>query len=128
MELFVSIAVLTAVIMIADVSLALQGNWPRILRLTLSAAVYVGVLGATLKVLGRFGAPARQLPVGAFLGAGAAAGLVGALARPELSAPLVAVSAVLTPALLGTFHWVVLQRWAWIRDRIISRRSSRARP
>src|SRR6185436_3723681 len=118
MELIVSIGLLTAVIMIADVSLAVQGNWPKILRVTLAAATYVAILGMTLRVIGRFGAPPARLPVWAFLLAGAAVGLVSGVVRPEVSAPVVIASAVLTPTLLGTFHWIALQRWSWIRARI----------
>ena len=121
MELIVSIGLLTAMIMIADVTLALQGNWPKILRITLAAATYVAVLGATLRITGRFGAPPARLPVWPFLVAGAAGGLVSGVVRPDLSAPVVIASAVLTPTLLGSFHWIALQRWSWIRSRITRR-------
>jgi hypothetical protein len=121
MELILSIGLLTAVIMIADVSLAIQGNWPTILRVTLAAATYVAVLGATLKAAGRFGAPPERLPVWAFLVAGAAGGLVSGVVRPDGSAPVIIASAVLTPTLLGTFHWIALQRWSWIKARIVRR-------
>ena len=121
MELILSIGLLTAVIMIADVSLAIQGNWPKILRVTLAAATYVAILGMTLKLTGRFGAPPSRLPVWTFLVAGAAGGLVSGVVRPEVSAPVVIVSAVLTPTLLGTFHWIALRRWSWIRARLARR-------
>ena len=122
MELIVSVGLFTAVIMLADVSLALQGNWPKILRVTFAAATYVGVLGFLLKSMGRFGAPPSRLPVWVFLVAGAAAGLVSAAVHPELRSPAVIASAVLTPTLLGTFHWIVLQRYSWMRARIEKQR------
>ena len=118
MELIVSVGLLTAIIMIADVSLAIQGNWPRIVRVTLAAATYVGVLGFVLKSMGRFGASPAKLPLWVFLAAGAAAGLVSGVARPELPSSVVLVSIMLTPTLLGAFHWVALQRWSWVRARI----------
>ncbi len=118
MELIVSIGLLTAIIMIADVSLAIQGNWPKIVRVTLGAAAYVGALGFILKSMGRFGAPPAKLPVWVFLVAGAAAGLVSGMVRPELNPSVVVASAVLTPTLLGAFHWIALQRWSWMRARL----------
>lgn len=126
MDLIISIGLLTAVILIADVALALQGNWPRILRVTLSASVYVGVLGTLLRMAGRFGAPAARLPLWVFLVAGAAAGLVSGVVRTATTPALVVASAVLTPTLLGAFHWIALQRWALIRGRMSARRRQRS--
>ena len=123
MELLISIALLTAVICIADVSLAFQGNWPKILRITLAAATYVFVLGVILRGTGRFGAPPARLPYWVFLAAGAAAGVVSGIVRPDATVGLAVAQAVLTPLLLGTFHWVALQRWAWVRARITARKA-----
>src|SRR5262245_2014565 len=125
MELIISVALITVVIMIADVTLAIQGNLPKILRITLAAATYVAVLGSILKVLGRFPAPPAQLPLWVFLVAGFAGGIVSGLATSGPSFGVALASAVLTPALLGTVHWVVLQRWGWVRQRIVSRSSRR---
>jgi hypothetical protein len=124
MELIISVALLTAVIMIADVTLAIQGNFPKIVRITIAAATYVAVLGSILKVLGRFPAPPPRLPLWPFLAAGLAGGLVSGLVRSDVDLSVPMASSVLTPPLLGTVHWVALQRWGWLRQRIAGRSSS----
>ena len=121
MELIVSVGCLTAAIMIADVTFAVQGNWPKIFRVTLAAAAYIGVLGFLLKSMGRFGAPPARLPVWVFLVAGALAGLVSGMVRPALPSSVLLISTMLTPTLLGAFHWIALQRWAWVKARMAKR-------
>ena len=121
MELIISIGILTAVVCVADVGLAIQGNWAKIVRVTLGAASYVAILGSVLKLTGRFGAPAGRLPLWAFLVAGLCAGLVAGLAGSEAALSLALASVVVTPVLLAAVHWVIVQRWAWIRRRLASR-------
>ena len=114
-ELIVSIALLSAVVMIADLTLAFLGDWTRIVRVTLGAATYVAVLGSILKTTGRLGAPPARLPVWMFWAAGAAGGLMSSLARPEFSWSVVLLSTVLAPLLLATFHWFSLRTWSRIQ-------------
>jgi hypothetical protein len=125
MELLVSIGIVTAVICIADVSLAFQGNWPKIVRITLAAATYVFVLGVLLRSTGRLGAPPARLPYWVFLVAGVAAGAASGFLRADGTIRLALAQTILTPLALGTFHWVALQRWAWVRSRITARKAAR---
>jgi len=124
MELLISIALLTAVISVADLTLAFQGNWPKIVRITLAAATYVFVLGVLLRSTGRFGAPPSRLPYWVFVAAGGAAGAVSGILRSDGTVRLALAQTIRTPLLLGTFHWVALQRWAWVRARITARKGS----
>ncbi len=121
MELIVSVGVLSGIVMIADIVLAIQGNFPKIIRVTLAAASYVAVLGFLLKSMGRFGAPPSRLPLWVFLAAGAAAGLVSSLVRTEFFSVVFILSSVMTPTLIGAVHWIGLQRYAWLRSRITAR-------
>jgi hypothetical protein len=121
MELIVSIGLLTGIVMIADVTLAIQGNWPKIIRVTLAAATYIGVLGFLLKSMGRLGAPPAKLPLWVFFVAGAAAGLASGFVRPDVDSMVVIASAILTPTLIGSVHWIALQRWSRLRARIVAR-------
>jgi hypothetical protein len=121
MELIVSVGLLSGIVMIADLVLALQGNWPKIIRVTLAAAAYVGILGFLLKGMGRLGAPPARLPLWVFLAAGAMAGLMSGIVRPDINSAVVIASTILTPTLIGSFHWFALQRVGWLRDRITRR-------
>ena len=73
-----SLMVLGVVVAYAQAGLASAENWPKVLRVTAAAATYCVVL----LVLCR-----RQpdLRIGAFITAGAAAGIVSGLTRPSIS-------------------------------------------
>ena len=117
MELLVSILLLTLVTMIADFGLAFQGDWPRIVRVTLSAASYVAVLGVVLRGIGRLGAPAARIPYWPFALAGTAAGVIGALLPPSDRALLSLAGVVLAALILGGFHWLAIRSWPRARTR-----------
>ena len=124
MALVLSIGFLTGVIVIADLILAFRGDWTRIVRITLGAATYVGVLGVILKSTGLLGAPPARLPVWMFWAAGAAGGLMSSLARPEFSLTVLVGSTILAPLLLATFHWFSLRTWSRISGRATSTTSA----
>src|ERR1051326_7056895 len=112
MELIISIGMVTVLVTVADLVLALRGDWTGVVRITLAVAAYVAVLGTLLKSIGRLGAPAAALPVWVFWAAGAAGGLVSGLARPSIEIGNVVVSVVLASAFLASFHWLSLRAWS----------------
>ena len=103
-----SLVILAAVVVLALVGLGLQGNWPKVLRVSLASVTYV-----TVVVLGlRAQAPTpAALPFLPFALAGAAAGLVSGLVRPTIDPGLVVASTVAAAVLLGGFHWFSLTTW-----------------
>ena len=120
MELIISVGLLTAAIMIADVFLAFRGDWIAIVRLTLGAASYIAVLGIALKATGRFGAPPARLPLWIFLAAGAVGGLASALAKPQFDWVTVAASVTVAPVFLAGFHWFSLRSWGRVQRRRVA--------
>jgi hypothetical protein len=117
-ELVGSLAILGAVIAIALVGLALDGNWLKLARVTSAALAYGGVLWAALGAASRLHAPGASLPASPFLAAGASAGLVSGLVRSEWEARFVAASAASAAILFGGFHWLALRSWRRVLRRI----------
>lgn len=96
-----SLILLGAIVTLALLGLAWSGNWPKVLRVVLAAATYI----ALLLLLSR----ARSLRLAAFMGAGAAAGAVSGMARPETTPALIAASAFGAALLIAPLHWWALR-------------------
>lgn len=99
----VSVALLGVVVLFALSGLALEGNWPKLLRVGTAFAAY-----ATAIMPGRrHGEPPR---LSRFVLAGAAAGLISGLLRPQPMPPLfIAAQTIGAAALLGPAHWLALR-------------------
>ena len=97
-----SLMVLGVVVAFALAGLASAENWPKVLRVTAAAATYCVVL----LVLCR-----RQpdLRIGAFITAGAAAGIVSGLTRPAISLAVMAAGMLGAGLLLGPLHWLAIR-------------------
>jgi hypothetical protein len=106
-DLVASLAVLGAVLVIALSALAYNGNWPKFARVLASAVAYACVV----LLASRGGRRAYWQ----FAVAGAAAGMVSGLVRPELQPRLIVVGALLSAVLLGGSHWLALRSWRGVR-------------
>jgi hypothetical protein len=111
LDLRLSLALLAAVLLIALVTLALQGTWPKVLRVAAAGTAYCAVLLAAAR-----GDPRRYAP---FAAAGAACGLVSGVVRPAVDPRVVAVQLVAGALLLGGFHWFALRTWRALRGRLM---------
>ena len=117
MEVRVSLAILTAVVLLALAGLAADGNWPKVERVAASFAAYA----ATVFVAGRFERHGRDTPsFWVFALAGAVAGIVSGLVRDEVRASTVAVGAIAAAFLLGGLHWLALRSWRRLRSGVTS--------
>lgn len=110
-----SIALIAVVVVLALVGLATDGNWPKILRVGLSFLAYAG----TLEAWRRAAAARPTLPFLWFASAGAAAGLVSGLVRPELHLSILLAGTVAATLLLGGVHWLGLTYWRRVRAAIV---------
>jgi hypothetical protein len=109
-DLRASLILLGAVALLAVAGLAMDGNWPKIARVSTSFLTYAVVLLAAVgarRCTGSF-APFRFR---AFALAGGASGLVSGLVRPDVEADLVGAGVVAGALLLGGFHWLALIQW-----------------
>lgn len=97
-----SLMVLGVVVAFALVGLASAENWPKVLRVTAAAVTYCVVLLALCR---------RQpdLRIGAFITAGAAAGVVSGLTRPSISLAVMAAGMLGAGLLLGPLHWLAIR-------------------
>lgn len=107
-----SLLLLALVVLIAAGILVANANWPKLLRVTVAATVYVGML--TLRA--RSSASAEQ-PWWPFAVAGGLAGLASAALQPVFSIPILLASAAGGALLLGTVHWLGVRYGAALRDR-----------
>jgi len=99
-----SVCLLAAILVVALPGLALAGNVPKLLRVGLAVGAYVMVLLALTR--GR-----ASPPLGSFVAAGVAAGLVSGLARGSISAGVIGAGVVGAGFLLGPLHWLALRSW-----------------
>ena len=107
-ELLASVALLGAVVAFALIQLALDGNWPKVIRVGCAAGTYVTIL---LSLAWRGSARPAGVRYAWFAAAGAASGLVSGMLRPvPASAPLI-TGVIGAALLLGGVHWGALHGW-----------------
>ncbi len=102
-----SLLLLGAIVGCALVGLAIQGNWPKVLRVLLAALAYGTILGLSL----RRATTAGGAPYGNFVVAGAVAGAVSGLVRPTTTLLLVLAQALSAAFLLASVHWLGVRAW-----------------
>jgi hypothetical protein len=100
---------------LALVGLALEGNWPKFVRVAAASVIYLGIVGTWWGRSTRAPSPIPRWP---FCLAGAAAGLVSGLLQPTVTLRLVVVQVAAAVLLIGTVHWAAV-RWvprvrAWL--------------
>jgi membrane associated rhomboid family serine protease len=103
-----SLGLLALVVLIALTGLALDGNWPKVLRVAGAFAGYAAVLMASARLSGHRREDGGS-PVWPFLMAGATAGAISGLVRPEFDALRLAVHTLAAP-LLGAVHALAVER------------------
>ena len=105
-----SLIVLGVVVLFALIGLAFAGNWPKVLRVGLSAASYAAVLVAGSRLLSRE-QPGAAIPYWLFAIGGAIAGLVSGLVRPTVQPSVVLVSVLAGAFLFSSVHWAGARRY-----------------
>ena len=116
-EVRVSLAIITAVVLLALAGLVADGNWPKVERVAASFAAYA----ATVLIARHLERPKQDVPsFWVFALAGAVAGVVSGLVRDEVRASTVAVGAIAAGLLLGGVHWLALRFWRRLRSALTS--------
>jgi len=110
-DLLVSLAVLALVVAIALSGLALNGNWPKFLRVGAAFGAYCLVLLSFLRARGPAHPDGRFAPLRWFVAAGAAAGIVSGIVRPRFDPGVLAAGTVAAAFLLGSVHYLALRAW-----------------
>jgi hypothetical protein len=108
-----TLMVLAAIVLFASIGLALDGNWPKLVRVTLAAVAYLGPLAAWSS----YPFPRDTPPWWLFAGAGGLAGLVSGLLQPVFSLAVILMQIAGASLLLGTVHWLALRYGRAVRQR-----------
>lgn len=107
-DLIASLLLLGAVVLLGIAGLAMDGNWPKVARVSTSFLTYVVVL---LAVAGARRSTEAGIPFRAFALGGGASGLASGLVRPDVESAVVAAGIFAGAFLLGGFHWLALTQW-----------------
>lgn len=107
-NLALSLVVMGAIVVLATIGLALDGNWPKVARVATAFLTYVVVL---LAAGGAGDETGEKTPYRAFALAGGACGLVSGLVRAEVDVAVVAAGVLAGALLLGGVHWLALRGW-----------------
>jgi hypothetical protein len=120
-DLVLSVGIIALVVVFALVGLATDRNWPKILRVSLAFLAYSGVLFALLFALLRFRGHSlssqRPIPFYWFAFAGAAAGMVSGVVRPQFRLSILLAGTLAAAFILGSVHWFALRTWRSMRPR-----------
>src|SRR5207253_10440863 len=100
---------LSVVVTFALIGLATDHNWPKMWRVSSAFIAYA----AALLIQARTSAGTLQWRW--FAIAGAAAGLVSGIVRPEFHVSVLIAGAILAPLVFGSMHWLGLKQWRKLR-------------
>jgi hypothetical protein len=116
-DLLMSLALLTGVVSFALAGLATDHNWPKLARVGFAFVTYAGILLAFL----RYRADTirdRVAPLHWFITAGAAAGIVSGIVRPEFRFSVLIAGTIAAATLIASAHWLGLRQWRALRRSI----------
>jgi hypothetical protein len=116
-DLFVSLALLGLIIVLALGGLAYDGNWRKFLRVSLALLTYISVL-MFLTRLATSALKKPALPFWIFAFAAGAAEAASGWLRPDWRLSDTLVMPLAAALLIGGFHWFVLRTWRPVRRRI----------
>ena len=110
-DLRLSLVLIGVVVVFALVGLATDHNWPKLLRVSLAFATYAGTLLAFTQAHRARSSAATPMGYKWFMIAGALAGLVSGIVRPEFRLDVLAAGTIATAVLLAGVHWLALRYW-----------------
>ena len=116
-DLLFSLALISAVVVFALIGLATDRNWLKILRVSLSYATYAGILIALSRVRAASLSKAEPVPYVWFVAAGAAAGIVSGVVRPEFRFDVLIAGTGAAALLLSGVHCLALRQWRKLMPR-----------
>jgi hypothetical protein len=104
--------------------IALDGNWQKMLRVSLAFVTYSGVLLFLFQSAARKSCSIIRPPFRMFALAGALAELVSGWLRPDWRASDLLAMTPAAALLIGGLHWLVLRTWRPLRTSILTGRES----
>ena len=107
------------IILLAVSQLALQGNWQKVLRVSLAFLTYSAVLLSFARYFSKFGVTSIRLPFWIFAVAGGAAEIASGWLRPDWRLSDTLMLPLAAAALIGGLHWLGLMAWRPLRERIL---------
>ena len=119
-DFIVSIGVLGFIVALAVSQLALEGNWQKVLRVSLAFLTYSAVLLSFARYVSKFAEESIHLRFRIFAVAGAAAEIASGWLRPDWSLSDTLTLPLAAAVLIGGSHWLALMAWRPLRERILS--------
>lgn len=119
-DFVLSMWLLSLIIVLALGRIALDGNWQKVLRVSLAFFTYSGALLFLYKSAARKAPSLIRLPFWIFAVAGALAELVSGWLRPDWRASDLLAMPPAAALLIGGLHWLVLRAWRPLRSRILA--------
>ncbi|CAN5471422.1 hypothetical protein BH20ACI3_BH20ACI3_20000 [soil metagenome] len=119
-DLIVSMGVLGFIIALAVSQLALEGNWQKVLRISLAFLTYSAVLLRLARYLPKIAVKGIHLPFWIFAVAGGAAEGASGWLRPDWSFSDTLMLPLAAAVLVGGSHWLALIAWRPLRERILA--------
>ena len=120
-DLSASIVLLALVVCFVLAGLALEGNWPKLLRVSIAATVYLTLLPLLLSSWRRRADSSLLLPFWPFASAACLAELASGWLRPGVPPYTTFWVAPAAALLIGGAHWLALRAWRPLRARIAVR-------
>ena len=119
-DLTVSLVIIGLIIAFALVQLGFQGNWPKVLRVSLAFLTYSTVLLCLIRWTLK--AEQSSLPYHIFAVAAGAAELCSGWLRPDWRISDVLTIPLIAAVLIGGLHWLALRVWRPLHLRLLSGR------
>ena len=106
------------ILVLALGGLVVQRNWPKVLRVSVAGVTYGLIVMAMLRAAGRWDGPDEGVPFWPFALAGAVAGFLSGVVRPQWDARLVLASITGAALPLAGVHWLAVRTWSRVRRAI----------
>lgn len=119
-DLIVSMGVVGFVVLLAVSKLAWEGNWQKVLRVSLAFLTYSAVLLILARYLSKIAMESIRAPFWIFAIAGGVAEVASGWLRPDWSFSDTLVLPVVAAVLVGGSHWLALKAWRPLRERILA--------
>ena len=110
-DLLLSLVLITVVVVFALVGLAIDRNWPKLLRVSLSYATYAGMLLALVRAHSASLGGSKSVPYAWFVSAGALAGVVSGIVRADFRIDVLVAGTIAAAVLLAGVHCFALRHW-----------------
>ena len=110
-DLVLSLALIGVVVSLALIGLATEGNWPKVLRVSLSFVAYAGTLLLLARIPRSGRGVGQPIPYAWFVAAGAIAGVVSGAVRPAFQVGVLIAGTIAAACLLAGVHCFALRNW-----------------